>query len=200
MKRQLLAASRKIQLAESRNELVFQRSVQRLYQRLYHEAFHAYLDTAVLGERLPMIPIWMNEGLAQIFENVIVDAGELRPGLVDPERLQRLRDSLRKKQMLPLTRLLKAAPRQFQVAHAAEQALSDRHYLAAWGLAYYLTFELQVVDSPVMEKYAQNLKAGMDPVKALERMIKKPITEIEKDLHDYLGRLKQDGTVAERKR
>ena len=66
-------------------------SGERLFTRLYHEAFHAYLGTFVYPAQGGSLPIWFNEGLAQIFETAIVEVGELRVGHADPVRLVAVR-------------------------------------------------------------------------------------------------------------
>ena len=41
------------------------------------------------------MPRWLNEGLAQIFETAIIEAGELRVGHADAERLARVKEEIR---------------------------------------------------------------------------------------------------------
>src|SRR5262249_29800467 len=106
-------ALRKVQQADDRNNKIFETSHTRLLQRLFHESFHAYLAGSGFADRKLVVPPWLDEGLAQIFETALFEGGELRVGHADPERLARIRAALKKNDFLPLTMLLKASPRQF---------------------------------------------------------------------------------------
>jgi hypothetical protein len=94
------------------------------------------------------VPRWLNEGLAQIFESAIFEAGELRVGRADPKRVAALREM--KKNELPLVELLRSGPKQFQVEHAGDREVSDRHYLTSWALAYYLTFDRKILGTKAL--------------------------------------------------
>ena len=72
------------------NEAAFERATRQLFQTLYHEAFHAYVGNFVYppaGKDHPdcpgELPRWLNEGMAQVFETAIFEAGELRIGHAD---------------------------------------------------------------------------------------------------------------------
>ena len=87
----MTAAEKRIGDWEKKNDETFASVRQRLFTRLYHEAFHAYLGTFVYPAKGGSLPIWFNEGLAQIFETAIVEVGELRVGHADPNRLKAVR-------------------------------------------------------------------------------------------------------------
>jgi hypothetical protein len=137
----------------------------------------------------------LNEGLAQIFETAIFEAGELRVGHADEARRRAVREAVQKKELLPLADLLRSGPKQFRVAHAADKQASDRHYLAAWGLAFYLTFDRKVLGTKALDEYVQALQRGTDPLDAFCDLTGTPLPQLEKDWHDYLRRLQPDGTV-----
>jgi hypothetical protein len=185
---------RQIGAAESRNKAVFQRARRRLFQRLYHEAFHAYLARFVYPADGPQPPRWLNEGLAQIFETALVEAGELRIGHADGERLDAVRTALARGHLLPLADLLRSQSRQFVVAHDGDRRVSDQHYLASWALAFYLTFERKALGEP-MDRYVRALHRGVDPLEAFRDFTGQPLPQLEKAFHDYLEHLRPDGTV-----
>src|SRR6516225_9397706 len=58
-----------------KNDGLFKEATRHLFQTLYHEAFHAYLVNFVYPPEDGEAPRWLNEGLAQIFETAIVEAG-----------------------------------------------------------------------------------------------------------------------------
>jgi len=87
----------KVLAADRQNEKAFDDATRRLFGILYHEAFHSYAATYVYpplpaadvkaGKGTGELPRWLNEGLAQVFENPLIEAAELRIGHADPARL-----------------------------------------------------------------------------------------------------------------
>jgi hypothetical protein len=185
---------KRIKLAVERNDKVFKNSHSRFLQRLCHEAFHGYLAECVFGDKKLRVPSWLDEGLAQIFETALVDGGELRIGHPDPERRGRAQAALKKGELLPLAALLKASPRQFQVAHAQDKQGSDRHYLAAWALAFYLTFDRQVLGTPAFDEYLRALQREVEPLEAFQTLTGQSLADFEKHFHLYLKHLGEGGT------
>lgn len=117
-----------------------------LFALLYHESFHAYVATFVYpplkpddvkaGKGTGELPRWLNEGLAQVFETAVVEAGELRADHPDKDRLQRAKDWLKLKNgnsLVPLGDLLATGRDAFLASHADQKAASDRAYLTCWG-------------------------------------------------------------------
>ncbi len=185
----------KIEKADKENEKHFKEATQRLFRTLYHEAFHAYLANFVypLGE--VEVPRWLNEGLAQIFETAILEAGELRLGHADPKRFARVKEAENQHDLLKLADLLQAGPKQFLVNHASERQISDQYYLASWALAFYLTFERHKLGTPELDKYVLALKDGMPPLEAFRQLVGQPLPDFEKVFHEYLRDLRLDGTT-----
>jgi hypothetical protein len=192
----LRADREKIEKANADNEKKFERATQRLFQMLYHEAFHAYLANFVYPPGDAEVPRWLNEGLAQIFETAILEAGELRVGHADRDRLEQVQAALRKGQFVALSDLLRASPKQFLVNHGGEQRISDQYYLASWALAFYLTFERKMLGTPGLDRYVQALKVqDADPLAAFTSMVGRPLAEFEKSWHKYLLDLRPDGAA-----
>jgi hypothetical protein len=192
----LTDAEKRMPLAEKKNEEAFVRVRERLFKRLYHEAFHAYLNTFVYPAKDGAVPHWLNEGLAQIFETAIVEVGELRVGHADLTRLKATWAAIKDKKLLPLSDLLRSAPRDFLVEHARDQQVSNRHYLASWALAFHLTFQMRLVGTKKLDDYVAALKRGADPLVAFSDLVGKPADKFEQDHLAYLNKLKADGTVA----
>ncbi len=188
-------ARRTILKAEEANGRAFRDAQRKLFQRLYHEAFHAYLATAVYPRSEGELPRWLNEGLAQIFETAIFEAGELRVGHADKARLDAVREALKKNQLLPLTDLLRSGPKQFQVAHGDDKQASDKHYLASWALAFYLTFDRKVLGKKPLDDYVKALQHGTDPLEAFQDLVGTPLPQFEKEFQEYLQQLQPDGSV-----
>jgi hypothetical protein len=192
----IVDVEKRIKGAEERNDETFRQARLRLFQRLYHEAFHAYLANYVYPKAEGPAPVWLNEGLAQIFETAIVEVGELRVGHADRERLEVLRRTLGKDGLLPLADLLRSSSEQFRVAHVIDRQVSDRYYLASWALSFYLTFERKLLGTQELDDYVHALHRGADPLAAFSHLVGQPLPEFEKELLQYLLHLRPNGTTA----
>jgi hypothetical protein len=106
--------------------------------RLTHEAWHAYANRRLGGSERRPLPLWLDEGLAQVFETAALEAGELRLDAPDPIRLKALQELLAGRDAPPLVDLLRAGQGQFLVGHAGGRKASQQSYLMAWGLAFHL--------------------------------------------------------------
>ena len=187
---------KKLDAADRQNEGLFDESTRRLFAVLGHEAFHAYLASVVYPSPVAGPPRWLNEGLAQIFETAVVEAGELRVGHADRDRLARAKEAVRKKELVPLARLLRSAAQDFLAAHAADRAATDVHYLTAWAVAFHLTFERRLLGTTFLDRYLQALAHGADPEVAFAELVGQSIPAYEAALHRYLLQLQPDGTLA----
>jgi hypothetical protein len=181
----------KVAAADRENERTFDGATRRLFAILYHEAFHSYAMTYVYparsaadvkaGKGTGELPRFLNEGLAQLFENPVIEAGELRVGHADADRLKRVQDWLAGKNPpgpVPLSDLLKAGKETFLAAHANQQATADRTYLTCWALAFHLMFERRLIGTA-----------------AFDALVGQELPVYEKDWHDYLKKLAPDGGV-----
>jgi len=180
-------ARKAIDDAEAANNRAFDTARRRLFQRLYHEAFHAYLATWVYPDE--KVPVWLNEGLAQIFESAVVEVGEFRVGRPDGERVRQVRMAIKDDKLPSLKELLTSDSAQFLVNHARQQQVSDRYYLASWGLAFYLTFERRLLGTKAMDDYVKALQHGADPLDAFQALVGVPLPQFEKDYLQYLQAL-----------
>ncbi len=179
-----------------------------LFALLYHESFHAYVATFVYPPLKPdevragtgtgELPRWLNEGLAQVFETAVVEAGELRADHPDKDRLFRVKDWLKGKKggpLVPLGDLLVTGRDAFLAAHADQKAESDRAYLTCWALAHYLTFDRRLIGTKEFNKYLVALNSGGDTKQAFAKLVGQELPAFEKDWHIYLSRVQTNGTV-----
>jgi hypothetical protein len=173
----------------------FAKATERLFRTLYHEAFHAYLADFVYPPEAQGVPRWLNEGLAQIFETAILEAGVLRLGHADPDRLKQVKEALRTHQLVPLADLLGAEPTRFLVGHATDQQAADAYYLSSWALAFYLTFGQGKLGTPELDEYVRSLREGAKPVEAFCKLVGEPLPSFEQSFHRYLRTLWPDGST-----
>jgi hypothetical protein len=199
-KEQLQQARQDVAQANQQNENLFRQATRQLFRTLYHEAFHAYLANFAFPPSRGEVPRWLNEGLAQVFEEAYGD-GELQVGRVEPARLEKVQVT----DLVPLSELVKSAPAQFVVAHGQERQTADRYYLTSWALAHYLMFERRVIGTPALEDYLTALNGKTDaknggrdradPAEALAKLAGRPLPDLDKELKQYLSHLQPDGST-----
>src|SRR5690606_491705 len=108
---------------------------EQMRKTLRHEAFHQFAYEKI-G---PGLPVWMNEGLAQLFEESLRLDGSLRVGLVPPERLRQLRHDIENDRLVDFDTILRLNE------DAWARTLADRgraatQYTQAWAMVHFLIF------------------------------------------------------------
>jgi uncharacterized protein DUF1570 len=193
-----------VEKAAKANEAAFERATRQLFQTLYHEAFHAYVGNFVYppaGKGHPEcpgeLPRWLNEGMAQVFETALFEAGELRIGHADRNRLEKARDLLARKEFPALKDVLTAGRDVFVVNHAGKRPAADRMYVATWAVASYLMFDRRVLGTAALDEFVKAVCTGNDPVKAFEILVGQPLAEFESAFQSWLRRLRPDGSLLE---
>jgi hypothetical protein len=186
---------RKIRFSELANDAEFNKIAAQLLALLYHESFHAYVTNFVHPPGKSELPRWLNEGFAQIFETAILDGAELRVGHADRTRLEKVRALRKGEGLLPLSDLLRTGRDAFVTIHANQKSETDRTYLTSWMVAFHLMFDRGMLGTESFDNYLRQVNAGADAVKAFEALVGKPLAEYEKELAQYIDRLKPDGTA-----
>ncbi|MBY0230766.1 MAG: DUF1570 domain-containing protein [Gemmataceae bacterium] len=183
-------AEKRIDVSEGRNADVVARGRQRLFARLYHESFHAYLGTCVYPGKGNAVPVWLNEGLAQVFESAIVEAGEMRIGHADPAKVAAVRELAKKKELPSLADLLRSTAKDFQAAHASAKREADKHYLASWALAHWLAFDRRLLGTAKLDAYVAALGRDADPASAFRDLVGEPLPKAEEAWLAWLAKLR----------
>ncbi len=188
---------REIRAANRRNDGLFAAAAERMLRQLYHEAFHAYLENFVFPQHAYVVDRWLNEGLAQIFENAQFDVDVLRLDAPDPVLLARLQRELASAQPWPLARMLAAEDAAFTARHAADD--TDKHYLYAWGVAYYLAFERDLLGGEALSRYVRSRQdstadhaAASPAVGRFELLVDDDLEHFEQRWREYMLRLHVD--------
>ncbi|MBB6428600.1 peptidase MA family metallohydrolase [Algisphaera agarilytica] len=101
---------------------------------LQHEGFHQFAWD-YLG---PNLPTWMNEGLAQYFEDAVILEHGMELGLGDPDRIELVRDALEYKWAVDMDELLSLDNRQWSAALRSNGSRSELLYAQSWSMVYYM--------------------------------------------------------------
>ena len=144
---------------------------------VYHEYVHL-----VIHQNAPQIPAWLDEGLAEVWEDLDVS---------NPERIKVGRPSkvhlglLRSKSLVPLADLLRAD-------HLSElyrdPDLKSHFYAQSWALTHYLMMAEERKHAPSLERYVAMVGQGLDPLEAARRLFG-DLEELEKKLWTYVRAL-----------
>lgn len=114
-----------------------------LRRTLQHEAFHQFAFASISKD----LPIWLNEGLAQVFEEGIWTGRQFLIGQVPPRRVRQLHADLDAGRLIDFSRLLDMSDRQWA------ENLSDRtqgalQYNQAWAMAHFLIYAADAEGRP----------------------------------------------------
>lgn len=151
----------------------------RFHERLAHEAWHAHAHRlAESVERNVSLPVWLDEGLAQVFETAVLEVGDLRLDAAEAARLEPLRLLLASSSGPLLAEVLRSGGDSFLVGHHAKREASERAYLVAWGLAVHVAVLEPVLDRAALRRMVQPAAAS-DPVRQFEALVGMPLDRFE---------------------
>jgi hypothetical protein len=185
-KQELADIKLRIQAIERSNAAQFDRVTGEMFARLYHEAFHAYLENFVYPHEVHEVPRWLNEGLAQVFEDGLLELGTLRLDAPSPKRLAALQADLRQSSQISLAEILTADSGAFLVSHPTNVKPSERHYLYSWGLAHYLAVREPILEIARLDRYVDRRNPETDPIARFEELIGMPLSQFESKWREEL--------------
>lgn len=105
-----------------------------LRKTLQHEAFHQFADQAISGN----LPLWLNEGLAQVFEEGLWTGNGFVLGQVPPRRVRQLKADIQNGRLIPFDSLLWLTPRQWR--DNMEGTLGAAQYNESWAMVHMLVY------------------------------------------------------------
>jgi tetratricopeptide (TPR) repeat protein len=144
------------------------------YATVYHEYTHFIVRRA--GNWLPL---WLNEGWAQFYENTEINDKVVSMGEPSPENLMLLRQN----RLLPLKTLL-AVDHNSPYYH--EENKGSIFYAESWALTHYLTIKDRQDNTDKLTDYVKLVSTNVDPVTAATRAFG-DLTVLEKNLGDYVS-------------
>lgn len=132
---------------------------------LQHEGFHQFASN-YLGRGLP---IWLNEGLAEYFEDGVIVDGRMKLGIASQSRLVVLRDAIRKNRHVPFAQLINMTPGAWAMTLHRNKTKAGVLYDQAWSVVYFLVHGDNGRYRHQFDRYIELLSQRVNPQTAYER-------------------------------
>ncbi|HYV11532.1 MAG TPA: DUF1570 domain-containing protein, partial [Pyrinomonadaceae bacterium] len=145
----------------------------------YATAFHEYVHLHV-KDNVPGAPLWLNEGLAELYEALQFSGSDAVIGMPEHNYLYLLRGA----EMLPLKTLFSIGT---DSPHYNERDKVGIFYGESWALVHYLMFGDRARGDQ-FKRFLQRVANGDDAPKAIESTYGTTLDVIEQELETYVRR------------
>jgi hypothetical protein len=105
-----------------------------LRRTLQHEAFHQFAYRSISHN----LPPWLNEGLAQLFEEGIWTGKAFILNQVPPRRTRQLQADMKAKRLIPFTDFMATTLKQWNATLADDADRGATQYNQAWAMVHFL--------------------------------------------------------------
>ncbi|MEM9882997.1 MAG: DUF1570 domain-containing protein [Planctomycetota bacterium] len=126
------------------------------FRTLQHEGFHQF----AWHHFGPQLPHWVNEGLAQYFEDAVPTATGLSLGLADAGRVERVRDAITRRRTLSFAAVANSGRAEWLAALRYDPDHAGLLYAQSWSLVYFLIHGEGGRHRPAFEDYLRRLAEG----------------------------------------
>ncbi|MEX0793587.1 MAG: DUF1570 domain-containing protein [Pirellulaceae bacterium] len=175
---------REMSQLERQNNLATLDLLNQAFRRISHEAFHAYLENYIYPHDQYDVPVWLNEGLAQLFEHAQFENGMFRIDAPPAEPLRRLQARLSREPDFNLAEILERQ----QTSFLLFERLHEDHQLydIAWGLAWYLVFERELLEDDHLDQICRPRSGEISPTGPFDQLLGQPIEEFQTQWREYI--------------
>jgi len=149
--REFREASMQLRAAERKNDAMLQSMIEGTSALLCHESLHAHLENHLFPQASYHVPTWLNEGLAQLFENAVFEHGTFRIDQAPQPIVERLQQRIRRSNEPLLPKLFEGDSGRFLLDNSLHQNQLD--YDIAWGLVWYLVFHQRLLEHGRLVQY-----------------------------------------------
>jgi tetratricopeptide (TPR) repeat protein len=143
------------------------------YSTVYHEYTHYMLRKAN-----GWLPLWLNEGLAQFYENTDMDDKTAWLGEANADELE----FLKRNDLLPIETLLRVDAKS---PYYHEEEKGTVFYAESWALTHFLIVSDRINGTHRMHDYCELLARGIDPVTAAQNAFG-DLGKLQEGLSDYV--------------
>jgi hypothetical protein len=134
----------------------------RVFTVLQHEGFHQFAYNYI-G---PNLPIWVNEGLAQYFEDGIIVRRSMKLGIANKERIDHVRTAIEANAAIDFDRLLTISGEMWSMTLSRNPREATLLYAQSWSVVYFLIHGDNGRYRAAFEKYLQLVADGRDSGRA----------------------------------
>lgn len=113
---------------------VGEQSDDQVFGTLQHEGFHQFASNYIGRD----LPIWVNEGLAEYFEQALIVNGKVKLGLADERRVSEIKDGIANGLLIDFDELLTITGRQWSENMRQDRAQGRMQYVQSWSIVYFL--------------------------------------------------------------
>ncbi len=167
------------------------RYIDTMISTMFHESFHAFLSNFLfVKSQIDFVPRWLNEGMAQFFENAFFSGKEIIIGKADKNQVKMLKHFLHQRKLVSLSTFLSNKANPFAVHTEEDLEQSFLYYFQSWALVHYLSSTYNLREGNFFSFYLQDIWKGENSVKAFENLVQMPIGEFEKKWHAWLEKYK----------
>ena len=157
---------------------------------LQHEAFHQFAFNAISTD----LPIWLNEGLAQFFEEGLWNGDGFLLGEVPPRRIRKLQYDLKYDRMIPFATLLSMTGKEWSQRLWASRADGATQYSQSWAMVHFLAMAKDAdgdyLYRPRLLKMLRLLHEGKGSEEAFRLAFGSNIRGFEQRFLEYAGALR----------
>src|SRR5579871_2190986 len=143
------------------------------YSTVYHEYTHLLMSKA------EWMPLWLNEGLAEFYENTNIEENDVILGQPSAEDIRLLLQS----RLLPMSTLFSVDQHS---PYYHEENKGSIFYAESWALTHYLTVKDVTEHSHLLMDYVVLLSKGTDPVTAATRAFG-DLQKLQQALENYVS-------------
>lgn len=127
-------------------------------------AVHEYIHM-INRHNFAFLPRWLNEGVAEVFENVQVNDGEIMLGMPHPDKVRVLR-----RQGIELEELLTRDYRDF----SPNPTVSSHNYAQSWALVHYLILGSGQQETKGLQRFLALMSSGRTAKEAMKEFAGSP--------------------------
>ncbi len=140
------------------------RAPQEVLNVLQHEGFHQFAH-AFIGVELP---IWVNEGIAQYFEDGILINDKFYLGLANAQRVQSVKAAIELKKAIDFNTLLATTDGEWMQNVITGSPKGSLQYDQSWSMVYFLVTADNGRYRPAFDKYLRLVAAKKDSLTAFK--------------------------------
>ena len=161
-----------------------------LRRTLQHEAFHQFADATISHD----LPVWLNEGIAQVFEEGIYTGSTFVVEQVPQRRIRQLRDDMDHGRLVPFDQFVSMSHPAWAL-NMRDRERGATQYNQAWAMVHFLVYaqDARTGATPYRDRFfamLQDIKAGADGATAFRNHFGENFVGFQKRFIEYAMSLK----------